>query len=71
MFALYATLGGRMETRRGLEFELYGDGFDLFYDGGYVVGKDPFEEIPVPKCTFPNCGLRARPRTPAYAGLDG
>ena len=26
----------------GLEFELYGDGFDLVYDGGYVVGRKGF-----------------------------
>ena len=40
MFALYATRRGGMETRRELEFELYGDGFDLIYDGGYVVGRN-------------------------------
>ena len=40
MFALYATRRGGMETRRGLEFELYGDGFDLIYDGVYFVRRE-------------------------------
>ena len=42
MFAYTPPEEERMETRRGLEFELYGDGFDLFYDGGYVVGRKGF-----------------------------
>ena len=36
------------------------------------AGPDFYSVTPrLPKCTFPNCGFRARPRTPAYAGLDG
>ena len=40
MFALYATLGGRRNYEGKLEFELYGDGFDLVYDGVYFVGRN-------------------------------
>ena len=43
----------------------------------FSVTDQAMRAAPVPgvimlaKCTFPNCGFRARPRTPAYAGLDG